>query len=89
VAQGAVNPLAKPRTRSRAIRVMLDEMERLVDSRPLHVAVLQADAVDEAEEFRQMVEERFDCAELYVAEFTPVMGVHSGPGVLGLAFYTD
>jgi len=89
VANGAVNPLAKPRTRARAVRVMLDEMERLVDSQPLHVAVLQADALDEAEEFRQMVEERFDCAELHVAEFTPVMGVHSGPGVLGLAFYTD
>ena len=89
VAGGTVNPLAKPRTMSRAIRLMLDELARAAEHAPLHAAILHADAPDEAEELRQRVEASFDCAELYITEFTPVMGVHAGPGVLGIAFRTE
>ena len=31
----------------------------------------------------------FDCADLFITEFTPVMGVHTGPGVIGAAFYAE
>ncbi len=27
--------------------------------------------------------------ELFITEFTPVMGVHTGPGVIGAAFYCE
>ena len=89
VAGGSVNPFAKPRTMSRAIRLMLDELAKAAEQSPLHAAILHADAPDEAEELRQRVEASFDCAELYITEFTPVMGVHAGPGVLGIAFRTE
>jgi fatty acid-binding protein DegV len=32
---------------------------------------------------------RFDCEEIYITEFTPVMGVHTGPGLVGAAFYAE
>ncbi|NIV38819.1 MAG: DegV family EDD domain-containing protein [Anaerolineae bacterium] len=89
VAGGTVNPFAKPRTMSRAVQLMLDEMARRAGDGALHAAVLHADAPDEAEELRQRVESAFDCVELHVTEFTPVMGVHAGPGVLGLAFFAE
>ena len=89
VAGGTVQPFAKPRTMSRAMQLMLDEMAKEAGDRALHAAVLHADAPDEAEEFRQRVESDFDCVELHVTEFTPVMGVHAGPGVLGLAFFAE
>ena len=84
-----VDALAKPRTRSRALRVMLDEMVRRVDGRPVHVAVLHADAPEEARWLRGQVEARFHCVELLTTTFTPVMGAHTGPGLLGLAFYPE
>ena len=31
---------------------------------------------------------QFDCAELFIIEFTPVKGAHTGPGVIGVAFYS-
>jgi fatty acid-binding protein DegV len=58
-------------------------------SRPLHAAVLHADIADEAEALLQTIAEQFQCVELYVTALTPVMGIHTGPGVLGTAFYTD
>jgi DegV family protein with EDD domain len=89
VADSTVSPFAKPRTKSRAIRLMLDEVARRSNGQPLHIAILQGDVPDEAQELRQMVQERFNCVELYITEFTPVMGVHSGSGVLGVAFYAE
>ena len=32
---------------------------------------------------------QFECQEIYITEFTPVMGVHTGPGLIGVAFYGE
>jgi DegV family protein with EDD domain len=89
VANGHVDVFAKPRTKSGAIRTMLKRMEETAAGRPLHAAVLHADVLEEAEALRQQVANRFNCAELYVTELTPVMGAHTGPGVLGVVFYAE
>ncbi len=87
VEDGRVEVFAKPRTKPRAIRTMVQHMEDVVDSRRIRAAVFHADVADEADELCGMVEQRFDCIELHVAEFTPVMGAHTGPGVVGIAFH--
>lgn len=89
LADGHVEVFAKPRTKRRAIQCMLQRMAELADHRPLHVAILQADVPQEAEDLKQELAERFNCAELYVTEFTPVMGAHTGPGLLGVVFYVE
>jgi len=89
VTNGHVEVLAKPRTKAKATQFILGQMARQVDSHRLHAAVLHADAPEEAEALRQRIAQQFDCAELYVAEFTPVMGAHTGPGLLGVAFYAE
>ena len=89
LADGHIEPIARPRTRSRAVRVVLAEMEERIGDRPLHAAVFHADVAGEAEAFRQAIAERFRCVELYVTSMTPVMGAHTGPGILGAAFYVD
>jgi len=89
LADGHVDVFAKPRTKSRAIRIMLQQMAERSEGRPIHAAILHADVPDEAEDLRQRVAAQFDCIELYVTPLTPVMGAHTGPGVLGVAFYAD
>ncbi len=84
---GRVEPFARPRTRRKATQMLVDTVAEQVGGRPVHAAVLHADCADDAEELRQRVADGFDCLELYVTEFTPVMGAHTGPGLLGLAFH--
>jgi DegV family protein with EDD domain len=84
---GDVRPLAKTRTTARAIASMLKVMKQLtVKGLPLHVAVMHADALDNAELLKRQIASRFDCSELFITEFTPVMGAHIGPGLIGVAF---
>jgi len=81
--------VALPRTIPSAIKRMLKIMEqKAVKGQPLHVAVMHADALDKAIVLRNRISAQFDCAELFITEFTPVMGVHTGPGLLGIAFYS-
>ncbi|MEA3406526.1 MAG: DegV family protein [Chloroflexota bacterium] len=85
--KGRVHVTAVVRNRERAKERMLDEVERHVGSQPIGASVFHANALKEAQELAQRVQQRFRCEELYIVEFTPVMGAHTGPGVLGVAFY--
>jgi len=58
------------------------------DSR-VHVMVHHADELEEGEKLKAEIARRFKCTELYLTEFTPAMGVHVGPGVLGFAFWKE
>jgi DegV family protein with EDD domain len=89
-ARGTVKPLKNPRTRQRAVGLLLDLMEeRLQGGLPLRVAVQHADAREEAEALKGAVGERFRPEELLISEFSPVMTSYTGSGLLGLAFYED
>ena len=90
VAKGEVSLLERARTKPRGVERLLKIMrERVGMEKPLHVIVMHANAAQEAEKLKDRVVSEFDCAELFTTEFTPVMGIHTGPGLLGLAFYAD
>jgi len=87
---GDAHTVALPRTIPSAIKHILKMMEKkVVKGQPLHVAVMHANVLDKAVALRNRIASQFDCAELFITEFTPVMGVHTGPGVIGVAFYSD
>lgn len=88
-AVGETMPVARPRTTARAVEVMLKLMANKVGSAPVHVNVHHADELEEGEKLKAKIASRFNCKELYLTEFTPGMGVHAGPGVLGISFYAD
>ncbi len=48
---------------------------------------VHATAREEAEKIRSMVEERIECVETIIAELSPALGVHTGPGTAGLCYY--
>jgi len=86
---GEAHTVALPRTMEGALKRILKIMEqKVVKGQPFHVAVMHADALDRAVALKDQVASQFDCTELFITEFTPVMGVHTGPGVIGVAFYS-
>jgi DegV family protein with EDD domain len=88
-AVGETMPVARPRTKRKAIERMLQIMAKRTSGSPVHVLVHHADELEEAKKLAAEIESRFNCAELYITEFPPVMGVHTGPGLLAIGFYAD
>ncbi len=82
--------VALPRTTKSAMKRMLKLMEaEVVKGQPLHVAVMHADALEQAKTLENRISSQFECKEIFITEFTPVMGVHTGPGLVGVAFYGE
>lgn len=86
---GETTPLARPRTKPKAIKQMLETMAGRVGDSRVHVIVHHADELEEGEKLKAEIGSRFNCAELHLTEFTPAMGVHAGPGLLAVSFYAD
>jgi len=85
---GEAHPVARARTYLSAIKqIMKMSKDRMVKGLPLHIAVIHAAEPEKAEELKTMISSTFDCAELMITDFTPVIGAHTGPGVVGLAYY--
>ena len=86
---GETTPIARPRSRVTGIEHMLEMMGERIRESKAHVMVQHADEPEEAEELKTTIASRFDCSELLLTEFSSGMGVHCGPGLLALSFYSD
>ncbi|HEY3345354.1 MAG TPA: DegV family protein [Anaerolineaceae bacterium] len=84
---GRIEAIERVRSKTKAIDRLLAIAElRIAGRTPLHLATLHAKAYNEAAELLERAKERFHPIESYVTEVSPVVGVHAGPGVVGLAF---
>lgn len=88
-ATGVTMPVARPRTKAKAVKLLIDIMSERVGNSPVHVIAHHADELEDGEKLKTDIASRFNCIELHLTEFTPGMGVHAGPGVLAIAFYTE
>jgi len=83
VVDGAVEEGGKQRTRSKALRFLVDKVAGY-EGRIESLAVLHADCSD-VDEFVAMLRPHFD-GEIVVGEIGPVIGTHAGRGTIGVAF---
>lgn len=87
---GRVEMLEKIRTKGKAKRRMLQIVERSAGhASAIHAAVVHAAAPDEAVEVAAELRARLNCVELHVAQISPVVGMHTGPGMVGIGFYCE
>jgi DegV family protein with EDD domain len=77
------------RNRERGLARLLKEIRRKTGDCPLHAAVMHVYAQEQAEVLKERISSEFDCVELWVTEFSPLMGYACGTGTLGVAFYPE
>ncbi len=83
-----IGAVGRVRTPAQGNKRLLDYIAAKANGETLHVAVMHAGAPDRARQLAAMICDRFHPNELLVTEFTAVMGVHTGPGFVGVAFYS-
>lgn len=86
---GAPHFVGALRSKEHGPERLLKVTREKVGQRPVHVAVMHVYAQDEAERLKERVSSEFNCAELWLTEFSPLMGYACGTGTLGLAFYSE
>lgn len=90
LADEEVKPLCRVRGENNALQVIVDYVARQVEgSRVLHLAVMEADAPEKAARLQELALQQLQPVEIFHSEFTPVMGVHTGPGLVGLGYFNE
>jgi DegV family protein with EDD domain len=87
--QGAVRPVTIARNKQHGINRALKLMRDKAKTSPIHVSVVHTGMPEEGERLMERISSEFDCVELWLTEFSPVMAYSTGPGVLGFAFYAE
>ncbi len=85
---GVIVPLGQARSRDKAYEAMTQMIETTVGKMgKIKIAYVHAAAQEEAEKIKGLVERRLTCVESLIAELSPALGVHTGPGTAGVCYY--
>ncbi len=87
---GMPSPLGVARTRQGAYRRILAlAQNHIADGTTVRAALMHVAAPDEVQVFRPLLEDHYSVIEWVVAQLSPALGVHSGPGTVGIAIIPD
>jgi DegV family protein with EDD domain len=91
VKEGKLEMLEKVRTRKKAWQRVIELTARALDDKPAaRLAIIHANAPEDAQEFLALLRAQVACPEaVVIAEFTAGLSVHAGAGLVGVAFYTE
>ncbi len=87
VTGGKVEGIEKVRTRSKSLSRVVEIIgERIGGRTPVRLATLHANSPDDAQLLLEEASKLLHPVESVLAEVSPVVGTHAGPGTVGLAF---
>ncbi len=85
LSNGTIRMIDRPRSDARALQRIVRLAERRLDGSPARIAVIHANAPEKAQRLANALRQTLPIQELFTAELTPVIGAHTGPGLVGCA----
>ncbi len=85
--EGSIAALDSVRTQKRALEKLVSlVVEKSGGEKPLRLAVIHSNAPEQAKTLLEEVKKALEPEETLLAELSPVIGTHVGPGTLAIAF---
>lgn len=82
---GKYSTLGKTRTIDRALADIAKHIKNEYDEKPLWVSVMHGQYAEQAHELAQRLRDNLNIAKMEILRISPVLGVHTGPGIVGAA----
>ena len=87
---GLIVPLDSVRTQKKALERIIELIEeKTAGHKSVRIATLHANNLETAEAILKEAVKRINPVEQVLAEVSPVIGTHAGPGAIGLAYIYD
>ncbi|KQL44249.1 hypothetical protein AN963_22770 [Brevibacillus choshinensis] len=81
---GYVTAFDKVRGTKKAINRVLELFQEYSQGKPVKVGVLHSSVPDQAAEILERIKQEFQVADAHLEEVGPVIGTHTGPGLIGI-----
>lgn len=84
-ADGKYSTVGKARTLAKSLGMIVDHLVQEYGQTPVWVSVMHGQFADQAQALADLARERLNVGRLEVLRISPVLGVHTGPGIVGAA----
>jgi len=82
---GKYSTVAKGRSIGKSLSIIADHLVEKYGQTPLWVTVLHGRFADKADELSKELQSKLNMAKMEMMRISPVLGVHTGPGIVGAA----
>ncbi len=82
---GKYSTVGKARTITKALETIANHLEKEFASTAVQVTILHGQFADYTEVLKKLLYERLNVAAVEIKRISPVLGVHTGPGIIGAA----
>lgn len=82
---GKYNTVGKARTIGKALDTIADNLSQKYQNKPVWVSVLHGQFSEQADALARLLQDKLQVAKLEIMRISPVLGVHTGPGIVGAA----
>jgi DegV family protein with EDD domain len=89
IINGQIRVLGLARIKSKAIQRMVNWLESSVSNKKVAMAFCHTDALSEATELAEKMQAICRPTESFITELTPVIGAHTGPGLVGVGWWVQ
>lgn len=86
--EGKIRLVGLNRTKSKAVERMIHWLENELPRGKVNLAFVHTDALSEAKDLMERLGNSLKPIEHFVAEMSPVIGAHTGPGLVGVAWWS-
>lgn len=88
--EGKLKVVEKPRGQKQALKAKLSRIDAGWNSEKGNTVIIgHGDCVERAEECKQKILEQHPNVDVHIADIGPVIGAHTGPGVLAVIYWGD
>ena len=87
LSEGHIGMVERPRTTRLATDRLISRARERIGSNSARIAVIHAGAPGPAAALGERIRKELAPVELFISELTPVIGAHTGPGLVGCAFH--
>lgn len=85
--EGKLTPLGKVRGRKASMKELARYTKEYITDPASQIFIVHGDVAQEADELAELVREAVPGANIKIAQLSPIIGVHSGPGTLAIFFW--
>jgi DegV family protein with EDD domain len=82
---GKYSTVGKTRTVERALSDIVNHLKNEYGEKPVWASVLHGQYLEQAQDLAQRLRDNLNIAKLEILRISPVLGVHTGPGIVGAA----
>ena len=87
LSEGHIGMVERPRTTRLATDRLISRARERIGNGPAQIAIIHTGAPEAAAALEERVHQELAPVELFISELTPVIGAHTGPGLVGCAFH--